>query len=84
MGKGEDDVYKYFLHFQLCFQKPSSSRFLKSVHQEFFHRLNTLLNDKSLDQSKLKAFADDKFYVAGKFEICFANVRKPCGKWRKC
>ena len=39
--------------------------------------LNFLPNDKILDQSKFKAFADDKN------QIRFENSRKHCGKRRK-
>ena len=45
--------------------------------------LNSLPNDKILDQSKLKAFADDKICYR-KMEIWFGKGRKHCGKRRKC
>ena len=35
-------------------------------------------NNKTLESSKLKKFADSKV------ESCFMNDRKHCGKWRKC
>ena len=43
---------------------------------------NTLTNDKSLDWSKLKAFANDKINVTQNF--LFGKGRKHCGKRRKC
>ena len=46
--------------------------------------LNFLPNDKMLDWSKLKAFADDKINVNEKSEIWFGKGRKHCGKRRKC
>ena len=46
--------------------------------------INSLPNDKILDQSKLKAFADDKINVKKKNEICSGKGRKYCGKRRKC
>ena len=39
----------------------------------------SLPNDKILDLSKLKAFADDILYVIQIFEICFGKDRKHCG-----
>ena len=41
----------------------------------FMHDINPLPNDRFLDCSKLKAFADDN---------CFWKGRKHCGKRRKC
>ena len=38
-------------------------------------------NDKILDRSKVKAFADKKVNVT---DILFGMVRKHCGKRRKC
>ena len=45
--------------------------------------LNYLPNDKILDSSKLKAFADEKINVAQKFKIIIWRCRKHCGKRRK-
>ena len=45
--------------------------------------LNSVPN-KILDQSKLKAFADDKINVTKNIEICYENGRKHCGRRRKC
>ena len=47
-------------------------------------RTNSLPNDRSLNLSKLKAFADDNLNVNQKYEICFGKGRKHCGKRRKC
>ena len=72
LGKGENAGYQHFLLFPKCFQLPSSmgsltvgfcgkklreSRHTQSVRDEF----NPLLDDKILDSSKLKEFADDDF-----------------------
>ena len=46
--------------------------------------VNYLPNDKMLDLSKLKPFADDNLNVNKKKEICFEKRRKHCGKRRKC
>ena len=44
--------------------------------------VNYLRNDKFLDRSKLKAFADDKMHLTTEF---FGGIgRKHCGKRRKC
>ena len=39
---------------------------------------------KSLDWSKLEAFADNKDKCESKIEICFRKSRKHCVKKRKC
>ena len=48
------------------------------------HVLSSLPNDKYLDWSKLKAFADDKSNVAEKLKFVLGKVEKHCGKRRKC
>ena len=45
---------------------------------------NPLPNDKILDVTKLKAFADDKLNVAKMRFFLFDKSRKHCGKRRKC
>ena len=47
-------------------------------------QFNALPNDKILDWSKLKAFADNKINVNKKNKIWFMKGRKHCGKRRKC
>ena len=54
-----------------------SPRVLKS-------RFNSLPNDKILETSKLKAFADDKINVTQKLNFLFGKSRKHCEKRRKC
>ena len=49
---------------------------------EIWHKL-TLSNDRILDLSKLKAFADDKC-DSKKPKFTFGRVEKHCGKRRKC
>ena len=46
--------------------------------------VNSLPNEKILDLSKLKAFADNKLNVSGKLEFVFGKGRKHCGERRKC
>ena len=47
--------------------------------------LNSLPNDKILDVSKFKAFADKKPHdLDTKIEISVGSCRKHCGKRRKC
>ena len=46
--------------------------------------LNPLPNEKILDLSKLKAFADDKISVTQKLKFFFGKGRKHCGNRRKC
>ena len=42
--------------------------------------LNSLPNNKILDSSKLKAFADDKINVAQKLKFAYARVENIVGK----
>ena len=53
------------------------------LHQDNFN-LNSLPNDKFLNWSKIKAFADDQSNVDEKIEISFGKGRKHCGKRMKC
>ena len=46
--------------------------------------VNSLPNDKSLDWSKLKAFADDKINVTKKLKFALGLEEKNCKKRRKC
>ena len=43
-------------------------------------RFNPLPNDKILDLSKLKAFADDKINVTQKFNFVFERIENIVGK----
>ena len=45
--------------------------------------VNSLPNDKILDLTKLKAFADDKLNVT-KMTVFLFNREENCGKRRKC
>ena len=46
--------------------------------------LNSLPNDKILDQSRLKAFADDTIKVTQKLKFVLGWVENIVGKRRKC
>ena len=56
--KGENAGLQHFLLFPQCFYKASSRRLLKVVI--VWYRVKSVPRDKILDQSKLKAFAEDK------------------------
>ena len=56
VGKGEKAGDQYFLHFPQCFQ----------FYQREKSSFNSLPNNKILDQSNLKALADDKINVTEK------------------
>ena len=60
VGKGKSPGYSYFLPYPQCFDP-----FTDIIHMS---SNNSLPNNRILDQSKLKAFADDKGYPHGK--IC--------------
>ena len=47
------------------------------------HPLISLPNDKNLDWSKLKVFADDTIKMTN-ITVSFGKVGKHCGKRRKC
>ena len=82
MGKGEIARYKQFLLFPQCFQKacfPEASRGV--IVWEW---VKPLPNDKSLDVTKLKAFADDKIKVTKMRNSLFDRLENTVGKWRKC
>ena len=70
-GPEEDGVWKHWGKRRKCW-----------VTNIFF--FNFLLNNKILDWSKLKAFADEKINVTKKIEICCGKGRKHCEKRRKC
>ena len=64
MGKGEIARYEHFLFFPQCFQKacfPGASEGV--IVWEWVNFLNPLPNDKFLDWSEFKAFADDTIDV---------------------
>ena len=53
-------------------------------NQGLFGKGLTLLpNDKTLDQSNLEGFEDNKINDL-KFELCFGKSRKHCAKMQKC
>ena len=58
VGKGENAGYQHFLLFPQCFQQPTYSGLLKLGlwGKEF-------ANDKMLDQSNVKDFANVKIYL---------------------
>ena len=47
------------------------------------HRINSLSNDKILDWSKLKAFADDKLDMAENLKYVLGRVENIVGKGEK-
>ena len=69
VGKGENAGYQHFLLFPQCFQKALS-----------FHHCNSLPNDKILDLSKFKAFADDTRNVAKMMIYVFDRAENIVGK----
>ena len=56
----------------------------KKTISTFDDPINSLPNDKFVDWSKLKAFADDKINVSEKLKFVVGWVEKHCGKRRKC
>ena len=60
--------------------------FLFGLVQNFvvWELVNSLPNDKILDVTKLKTFADDKINAAQMMISTFDRVKKHCGKRRKC
>ena len=76
MGKGEIARYEQFLLFPQGFQKacfPVASKGV--VVWEWVNPLNSLPNDKILNQSKLKGFADNKINVTQKLKFVLGRVK---------
>ena len=48
------------------------------------YRVNSLQNNKILNQSKLKAFAGDKINMTEKLKFVLGRVENIVGKRRKC
>ena len=64
----------------------SQSAFSGNGSNPYFesHFLNSLPNNKILDWSKLKGFADEKINVPQILKFVLGKGRKLCGKRRKC
>ena len=78
VGKEQNARYQHFLLFPQCFQKPSLSGSLKvGIARE---RVNSLPNDKILDLSKFKVFADDNFNLTKMVKFFFDKVESLVGK----
>ena len=67
MGKKEICRYEQFLLFPWYFQKTCTVYMQKSGLE--WERVNSLPNDKFLDSTKLKTFADNKLRVADDFSL---------------
>ena len=66
---------------KLCENPPTNAENIGIICSDVL--FNSLPDDKTLDWSKFKAFADDKINATN-IEICFGKSRKYCGKRRKC
>ena len=86
VGKGEIACYKQFLLFPQCFQKvcfPGASKGVivwEWVNCNYCMVFNPLPNDKSLDVTKVKAFADNKLRVAKMTISLFDRIENTVGK----
>ena len=78
MGKGEIARYEQFLLFPQCFQKACFPGASKGVI--VWEWVNSLPNNKILDSSKLKAFADEKLNEVEKMEFVFGFLENLVGK----
>ena len=58
--------------------------YFRNSHLVISHPVNSFPNDKFIDWSKFKAFADVKIYVTQTKKFFFGMGRKLCGKRRKC
>ena len=79
MGKEESAGYQHFLHFPQCFQKAFTS-----IASKWSSCGKGQKNDKTVDQSKMKGFADDKVNVNKKIKSVLGRVENNFGKRRKC
>ena len=85
MGKGEIARYERFLLFLQCFQKAclpvaSIGVIVWEWVNQYFSFFNSLPNNKILDVTKLKAFADDKINIAQVKISIFDKVENIVGK----
>ena len=64
--------------------KSSDKYIVITVGNQHKYAINPLPNNKVLDMTKLKAFADDKLNVAKMTIFLFDREEKPCVKRRKC
>ena len=78
MGKGEIARYEQFLLFPQCFQKACFPGASKGVI--VWEWVNSLPHEKTLDCSKLKAFADEKIKVIEKIKFGQGTVEYTVGK----
>ena len=78
MGKGEIARYEQFLLFPQCFQKVCFPGVSKGVI--VWEWVNSLPNNKSLNWSKFKAFADDKINVNVNLKFDLGRVENIEGK----
>ena len=78
MGIEEIARQEQFLLFPQCFQKTSTADMYKPGL--VWERVNSLPNDKTLDVTKLKAFADNKINVGQMMISVFDRVENIVGK----
>ena len=78
MGKGEIAHYEQFLLFPQCFQKACFPGASKGV--VVWKLVNSLPNNKILDWSKLKAFADGSINVTEKSNFVLGRIENIVGK----
>ena len=67
----------------MCYRRSVHRDCTASSHQESI-TINSLPNDKILDRSKLKAFAEDKLNVVQKLNFFNGRVKSIVGKRREC
>ena len=76
------------VHEGVTFNFPSSQTIIKILTVtkmcQIYLKFKSSPNDRILDQSKLKVFADDTINVAEKLKFVVGKVEKLCGKRRKC
>ena len=77
MGKGEIARYKQFLLFPVFSKGLFPTASTGVIVWEW---VNSLLNDKSFNLSKLKAFADEKINVAQNLKFVYDRVENIVGK----
>ena len=81
VGKGEIARYEQFLIFPQCFQKVCFRGASKGVLvREWVELFNSLPNDRILNWSKLKAFAEDKIKASQNMKFVLRSVENIEGK----
>ena len=75
-----DQPFKFMLQLNILVSKEKSTSLSSQLSQCILWIFNSLTNDKIMDWSKFKAFADDKLNVPEKLKFVSGRVENIAGK----